>query len=395
MMPSLYVHVPFCLRKCDYCAFFSYPLAGSSKTNEEEAEREAQALVEIYLAGLGLEIQRYEKDAPSGVSSLFIGGGTPTALEAENLKHLLAMLRRGFLLEADAEATVEGNPGTLTKEKLELLRSYDINRFSLGVQSFKERCLQEVGRIHTAEQAKQSIRLLRASGFKNFNLDLMFGLPKQSFRDWQDTVEQALDFNPRHLSLYGLMIEEGTALARRLASAPGNEGSWLPDDDMQAKMYAWARKHLQKAGYSHYETSNFALPGWECRHNINYWQGKDYLGLGPGAVSCVQGIRWKNIESIREYGNRLAGARNPYAEDEREFLSREVRMAERVILGLRLTAGVDLSAFRRDFGTDIRDVYAEVLLKHEQSGILFVQNEHLCLNQKYVFLANSVLQDFV
>lgn len=394
-MPSLYVHVPFCLRKCDYCAFFSYPLVGSSKKNKDKTEQGAKALVNIYLKGLRSEIQRYQKDAPSGVSSLFIGGGTPTALETENLKNLLAMLRRGFLLEADAEATVEGNPGTLTREKLELLRYYGINRFSLGVQSFNESCLREIGRIHSAEQAKESIRLLQASGFHNLNLDLMFGLPKQSFRDWQDTVEQALDFNPQHLSLYGLVIEEGTALAGRLASDQGGGQSWLPDDDMQAKMYAWARKILQNAGYSHYETANFALPGWECRHNINYWQGKDYLGLGPGAVSCMQGIRWKNIESIKEYGKRLAKAQNPYDEDEREFLSREVRMAERVILGLRLTAGVDLQAFRRDFGTDIRDVYAEVLLKHEKSGILFVQDDHLCLNQKYVFLANSVLQDFV
>jgi oxygen-independent coproporphyrinogen-3 oxidase len=393
-MPSLYVHVPFCLRKCDYCAFFSFPLAKSNKTGGKKASEEARALTGVYLAGLGLEIQLHQKDAPSGVSSLFIGGGTPTVLERESLRQLLAMLRQGFFLAADAEATIEGNPGTLSKEKLEILRKYGINRFSLGVQSFQDRCLHEIGRIHTADEAKESIRLLQTAGFDNFNLDLMFGLPIQSFRDWQDTVEQALEFQPQHLSLYGLMLEEGTALARRLASAQGGD-IWLPDDDTQAGMYDWARKLLKNSGYCHYETSNFALPGWECRHNLSYWQGKDYLGLGPGAVSCLRGVRWKNIENIEEYNNRLARSRNPYDEEEREFLSREVRMAERVILGLRLTEGVDLASFRRDFGVDLRDVYTEVLRKYENKGILFIQNEHLCLSQEYAFVANSVLQDFV
>ena len=443
-MLGLYVHVPFCVRKCDYCAFFSYPLSGYKeidgygtidgygKIDEDEeidakADENGKALVAVYLQGLGVELQRYQKDAPQGVSSLFIGGGTPTALDVEDLERLLEVLQQGFLFEAGAEATVEGNPGTLSEEKLELLRRYGINRFSLGVQSFNDRCLKEIGRIHTSDQVRQSIRLLRTAGFDNLNLDLMFGLPGQSLEDWQETIEQALSFSPEHLSLYGLMIEEGTPLAKRLqrvekpSPEPLNDykgplpqsledckeptpnskmelinlGSQLPDDDLQAQMYAWAVKRLKGLGYKHYETSNFALPGLECRHNLKYWTGADYLGLGPGAVSCLQGTRWKNIEDIREYGRRLAIGHNPIDEGELELLSLSVRMAERVILGLRLAKGVDLYAFRQDFEIDLRDIYAEVLIKYERTGILFVQEGHLRLNQEYVFLANSVLKDFV
>lgn len=402
-MLGLYVHVPFCVRKCDYCAFFSYPLAGNKeidgyRTRDEngkidedaKTDENGKALVLAFLDGLGVEIQQFQKDAPQGVSSLFIGGGTPTALGLEDLERLMEVLKRGFLFEVGAEATVEGNPGTLTEEKLELLRRYGINRFSLGVQSFNDRCLKEIGRIHTSEQVRQSIRLLRVAGFDNLNLDLMFGLPRQSLKDWQETIEQALSFRPEHLSLYGLMIEEGTPLAERLQGV--EEPS---DDDLQAEMYAWAVKRLTGSGYIHYETSNFAIPGLECRHNLKYWTGGDYLGLGPGAVSCLQGTRWKNIEDIREYEHRLAIGQNPIDEEEVELLPLRVRMAERVILGLRLAKGVDLVAFKQDFESDLRDIYARVLIKYERTGILFVQEGCLRLNQEYVFLANSVLQDFV
>ncbi|MFZ3371962.1 MAG: radical SAM family heme chaperone HemW [Desulfitobacteriaceae bacterium] len=405
MMLGLYVHVPFCVRKCDYCAFFSYPLTGNKEIDgyvmrdgcgkiDEDAKKdeEEKSLLAVFLEGLGVEVQRYQMDAPQGVSSLFIGGGTPTALDVADLERLLEVLQRGFLFETGAEVTVEGNPGTLTEEKLELLRSYGINRFSLGVQSFNDRSLKEIGRIHTSDQVRQSIRLLRTAGFDNLNLDLMFGLPEQSLEEWQETIEQALSFRPEHLSLYGLMIEDGTPLAKRLESCLGSQ---IPDDDLQAQMYTWAVNRLTGLGYSHYETSNFALTGLECRHNLKYWTGEDYLGLGPGAVSCLQGKRWKNIEDIREYGHHLAIGQYPIDEGELEHLSLKVRMAERVILGLRLAKGVDLGVFKQDFECDLRDIYAEVLRKYEKTGILFVQEGYLRLNQEYVFLANSVLQDFV
>lgn len=395
MMPGLYMHVPFCLKKCDYCAFFSYPLSKDKDLiKNEEADTDQEALLNVYLNGLAEEIKQRLKDAPSGVSSLFIGGGTPTALGVKNLKRLLEMLKQGFSFESGAEATVEGNPGTLTEEKLELLRSFGINRFSLGVQSLSNKSLKEIGRIHTAEQVRQSIQLIRKAGFANLNLDLMFGLPGQSLAEWQKTLEEALEFSPEHLSLYGLMVEEGTPLAKRLEAEETGK-ILLPDDDLQAKMYKWAITRLEAAAYIHYETSNFACPGFECKHNLNYWNGKDYLGIGPGAVSCLQGLRWKNVEDIRTYGYSLATGQEPVEEREREILSLKIRMAERVILGLRLTKGVDLLAFRQDFGMDVRDVYKEVLKKHQKTGTLYIKEEHLCLNQEYSFLANFVLQDFV
>ncbi len=395
VMPGLYVHVPFCLKKCDYCAFFSQPLSEDKELIEnEEADTDQEALLKVYLNGLEEEIKRCQKDAPLGVSSLFIGGGTPTALGIKDLKRLLEMLKQGFLFESGAEATVEGNPGTLTEEKLELLRSFGINRFSLGVQSLSNKLLKEIGRIHTAEQVRESIQLIRNAGFANLNLDLMFGLPCQSLAEWQETLEQALEFSPEHLSLYGLMVEEGTPLAGRLESEETGK-ILLPDDDLQAEMYRWAITRLEAEAYIHYETSNFACPGFECKHNLNYWNGEDYLGIGPGAVSCLQGLRWKNVEDIRAYEYRLAKGQEPDEEREREILSLKIRMAERVILGLRLTKGVDLLAFRQDFGMDIRDVYKEVLKKHQKIGTLYIKEDHLCLNQEYSFLANFVLQDFV
>jgi oxygen-independent coproporphyrinogen-3 oxidase len=394
-MPGLYVHVPFCIKKCNYCDFFSYPLIGNKEVEEKgKTDEDIKALVNIYLDGLKAEIQLRQKDAPLGVSSLFIGGGTPTALDIEELDRLLQSLKQGFSLKPDAEATVEGNPGTLTKEKLELLKCYGINRFSLGVQSLSDQCLKVIGRIHTSEQVGLSIQLIRATGFDNLNLDLMFGLPGQSMTDWQKTLEQALEFSPEHLSIYGLMIEEGTPLARRLESDETGE-ILLPDDELQAQMYTWAITRLWFSGYIHYETSNFALPGFEGRHNLNYWNGEDYLGIGPGAVSCLRGLRWKNIEDIKGYACLLAKGQEPYQKSELEYLPLKVRMAERVILGLRLAKGVNLLAFRQDFGVDIRDVYTKVIRKHEKTGVLFVKEGHLCLNQEYNFLANAVLRDFV
>ncbi len=294
LMPSLYVHVPFCLQKCDYCAFYSHALKDSSRE-----------LVSLYLEGLDVEMAHRQKDAPQGVSSLFIGGGTPTALSPENLGRLMGLITHHFSFYEGSEKTVEGNPGTLTREKLVLLRQCGINRFSLGVQAFDDKLLKTVGRVHTAQHAREAIELLRDVGFRNLNLDLMFGLPKQDMASWQMSLEEALSFKPEHLSLYGLMLEEGTSLYARfmgdskstisentvvpkVSTEIENYGE-LPDDELQAKMQEWAVRHLEKAGYIQYETSNFALPGFECRHNLGYWRGEDYLGLGPGGyLVCTE-----------------------------------------------------------------------------------------------------------
>ncbi|KUO77724.1 MAG: coproporphyrinogen III oxidase [Desulfosporosinus sp. BRH_c37] len=405
-MPSLYVHIPFCVQKCDYCGFYSHSLVNSPKD-----------LISLYLEGLEVEMEKRKKDAPQGVSSLFIGGGTPTSLKDRDLERLMEMIHRHFSLNVKAENTVEGNPGTITDAKLTCLRRSGINRFSLGVQTFNDKLLKAVGRMHTAQEAREAIGLLRTTGFNNINLDLMFGLPEQDMVTWQETVEEALSYSPEHLSLYGLMLEEGTPLYERYNKGLNDkrdriegvkiesksrcrptiavQGDWIPDDDLQAEMYDWAVERLKQAKFSHYETSNFARPGYECLHNLGYWRGEDYLGLGPGGVSCLKRVRWKNIEEVRTYQSRLHNGQDPVDEAGPEALSLHECMAERMILGLRLEEGVNLDLFRKDFGVDLRDIYRDVLERYKNKDIFMFEDEYLRLNPKYSFVANSILQEFV
>ncbi|SPF46190.1 Radical SAM superfamily protein [Candidatus Desulfosporosinus infrequens] len=385
-LPSLYIHVPFCVRKCDYCAFYSHTLVDSPKD-----------FVVMYLEGLEVEIAKRRNDAPHGISSLFIGGGTPTALQDRDLERLMEIIHRHFRLNREAEQTMEGNPGTLISSKLDILRRYGINRFSLGVQAFDDKLLRAVGRMHTAGQAREAITRLRTAGFNNLNLDLMFGLPMQDMRAWQASLEEALSYSPEHLSLYGLMLEEGTPLYTRYTELTNahSELKWLPDDDLQAEMQEWAVERLKQEGYSQYETSNFARPGYECRHNLGYWRGADYIGLGPGGVSCLDRMRWKNIEEVGLYQSRLQDGQDLCEETEKESLTWHECMAERMILGLRLQEGVNLTAFRNDFGVDLRDIYRDVLERYKNKDVFVVQGDYLCLNPKYSFVANSILQEFV
>lgn len=407
-MPSLYVHVPFCIQKCDYCAFYSHSLAerSLSANGRDTSKNAAKDLISCYIKGLESEMAKRQKDAPEGVSSLFIGGGTPTALKEGDLLHLMERIHARFFFQAEVEKTVEGNPGTLTPSKLNILSQYGINRFSLGVQTFSDPLLKAIGRIHNAELARDAIRLLRVSGFQNLNLDLMFGLPGQNLSIWQETLEEAISFSPEHLSLYGLMLEEGTPLYARYDSASSLQcggqgrdelegGSLLPDDDLQAEMYDWAVARLQQEGYVHYETSNFARPGYECQHNLSYWRGNDYLGLGPGGVSCIQGVRWKNVENVHDYQRRILNDQDPFDPADYERLSHRERMAERMILGLRLAEGVQLSSFCNAFGADPRDIYKAVMERYKHQDVFCVCGDYLRLNPKYSFVANTILQEFV
>ena len=384
---SIYVHVPFCLSKCHYCAFFSEPI-GVDPIRTSSLESRTS-----YLDGLALEIELRQKDALPGASSLFIGGGTPTLLNEDELTRLMKLLRQGFALEPSAEFSVEGNPGTITGEKLRALMDAGVNRFSLGVQSFNDQLLRRIGRSHTADQARQGIESVRRAGIRNLNLDLIFGLPGQTMEDWQTSVGEALGHQPEHFSLYALTLEEGTVLARQEAKGLLGGEARLPDEDALADMYAWAVERLAAAGYGHYETSNFALPGYECRHNQNYWRGGDYLGLGPGAVSCRDGVRRRNIENIARYRSMLGKEREPVSEQ--EVLSLRQRMAERLILGLRTADGVDLAMFQADFGRPVEDVFGPDLAKHVRSGALSRTNGYLRLDKRYAFVANAILRDFV
>lgn len=348
----------------------------------------------MYLEGLEVEMAKRRKDAPQGVSSLFIGGGTPTALKDTDLERLMEMIQRHFHLTPGAEQTVEGNPGTLTLSKLNILRRYGINRFSLGVQTFDDKLLRAVGRVHTAQEAREAIGRIRTTGFDNISMDLMFGFPAQDMATWQATLEEALSYSPEHLSLYGLMLEEGTPLYERYR-VDNALLDQLPDDDLQADMHDWAAERLKQAGYINYETSNYARPGYECRHNLGYWRGEDYLGLGPGGVSCLNRVRWKNIEEVHTYQSRLLNGQDPVEAAGQEALSLHECMAERMILGLRLEEGVNLTSFRNDFGVDLRNIYEDVLERYKDKDVFMVQGEYLRLNPKYSFVSNVILKEFV
>ncbi|AGA70420.1 putative oxygen-independent coproporphyrinogen III oxidase [Desulfitobacterium dichloroeliminans LMG P-21439] len=376
-MPSLYVHVPFCIRKCAYCAFYSVPLQ--------------RAKVEDYLKGLNQEIALRQEEIPEEVSTLFMGGGTPTALSEIELETVFSLLKQRFNFAASAEKTIEANPGTLTAGKLHVLKDHGINRISLGVQSFNDTLLKRIGRIHGAQDIHDGVKMVREAGFHNLNLDLMFGLPGQSLEDWQKTLAEAIEIQPEHLSIYGLMIEENTPLELDTDLLKD-----LPGDDAQAEMYELGQEMLTKAGYLHYETSNYALPGHECRHNLGYWHGEEYLGLGPGAVSCLKNRRRKNCEDLALYREKLNREDLPIDSLEDESLTNDQQRSERIILGLRLAEGINLENFKKEFRVDLFELYPTALERYINRGVLRVEEgKFLKMNPEFWFVANSVLQEFV
>ena len=301
---GLYVHIPFCRAKCAYCDFNSY--AG------------LEHLFAPYVRALAREIELAGRRHPLQAQTIYLGGGTPTVLPLDLLGEVLAACRRAFQVPEGAEVTVEANPGTVDGDYLAGLLSLGINRLSLGVQSFDEGELRLLGRIHTAREAVEACHLAREVGFDNLNLDLIYGIPRQTLAGWRETLRQALDLHPDHLSLYALTLEEHTPLAQRIARGEVP----APDDDLAAEMYVLAEETLAEAGYVHYEISNWARPGRQCRHNLTYWRNQPYLGFGAGAHSYFRGVRWWNVSSPEEYIARLmqgpepavmeAGERGPF-----------------------------------------------------------------------------------
>jgi oxygen-independent coproporphyrinogen-3 oxidase len=375
--PGLYVHIPFCRSKCGYCAFTSYPCgappAGYLASVSQEAER---------MAVSGWVQAR-------NFATLFIGGGTPTIYEGGQLAGLIRDLGARFALAADAEITVEANPNTVTMEKLTQLREAGVNRLSLGVQSFSDRLLTAIGRSHSRAEALAAIDAARAAGFDNLNLDLIYGLPGQSLDDLRASLEVALENSPEHLALYELMVEPNTPMAHLV-----EEGDvTLPDDDAMAAMEAMAQGLLAGAGLQRYEIANFARPGFECRHNCNYWRNGSYLGLGAAAVSCLSGFRLKNVADPAQYGALLAQGEPPYAEA--EALGLHPRFRETVIMGLRLLEGVSLSALSSRFGLTLAEVYGTTVERLVERGLLVVAGDFMRLSDQALPVAHQVLAELV
>jgi len=373
---SLYLHIPFCHTRCHYCDFNTY--AGILPLREPYVRA---LIAEIALVG---DMARLSDGSPRRARTIFFGGGTPSLLTVEQVARLLDACRRAFALDEDAEISLEANPGTLSLEKLRGLRAAGVNRLSLGAQSFDVGLLQTLGRIHSPEEITQAVRSARLAGFSSLNLDFMFGLPGQSIRHWQGTLDQALALRPEHLSLYSLILEEGTPFYTWT-----QEGLITPgDEDLCADMYEYAEERLRAEGYENYEISNWSLPGHQCRHNLTYWWNLPYIGMGAGAHSFFAGKRFSDALDPQAYIRLLKAGEKPVAETEE--ISRLQEMTETAFLSLRTAMGLHLPTFAERFGESFDHFVGERLRVVEEAGLLQRERDWLRLSKRGRLLGNEV-----
>jgi oxygen-independent coproporphyrinogen-3 oxidase len=366
---ALYIHVPFCRHKCPYCSFVSYD------------DREAD--IPLYLSTLKKELIR--RAGGEHVRSIYFGGGTPSLLSVEYVGDLISAISSLFTVDEAAEITIEANPGTVNRAYLTAIRELSVNRLSLGVQSLNDRELALLGRIHTAAEARDAVQHARGAGFDNLSIDLIYGLPGQTLSDWQYTLDEAIMMRPEHLSLYSLTLEAETPMCRAI-----KEGS-LPelDPDASADHYELAEDCLAAQGYGHYEISNWARPGHECRHNLTYWQNRPYLGVGVAAHSCLDGHRRANTRSLDGYLAGFSGESSLVPELDEE-INPELELAETAILGLRLCQGIDRDDIHRRFGIDILVRYRRQVAEMVDAGLLEPADGHIKLTRRGRLLSNEV-----
>ncbi len=373
---SLYLHIPFCHTRCYYCDFNTY--AGILPLREPYVRA---LLTEIELAG---KLAQSAAGTSRRSRTIFFGGGTPSLLTVAQITRLLKACRRAFAVDEDAEITLEANPGTLSFEQLAGLHAAGINRLSMGAQSFDAELLKALGRIHSPAEITQAVYNARAAGFTSINLDFMFGLPGQTMRHWQATLDQALALHPDHFSLYSLIIEEGTPFYTWT-----HEGRITPgDEDLCADMYEYADERLQSAGYENYEISNWARPGHQSRHNLTYWQNLPYLGMGAGAHSYFAGKRFFNVLDPQQYINLLRMRQRPEAES--DTIDRVQEMSETAFLALRTAQGLHLPTFEERFAEPFTRFVGNRLRTVEEAGLLEQENGWLRLSNRGRLLGNEV-----
>jgi len=373
---GLYVHIPFCVRKCGYCDFLSW--CGTS----EEKETYVQALLK--------EIESYREFARGyRVSTVFVGGGTPSVLEAGQMEGVLGNIQEVFELEKKPEITLEMNPGTVTEEKLQCYKENGVNRLSIGLQSVKNEKLEVLGRIHSYEEFLESYELARKAGFTNISVDLISSIPGQKLEEWKEELAALSALSPEHISVYQLIIEAETPFYEKYAE----HEELLPDEEESREIYLWTGSFLKEQGYEQYEISNYAKPGKESRHNLKYWERGDYLGLGLGAASMVRNIRMSNTKDMKTYLERC-GQPKTMREDV-QFLEEARQMEEFMFLGLRKTRGVSRKEFRRIFGQEMDMVYEKALHKCLENGMLKEHKDRVYLSEEGVLLSNAVLSEFL
>ena len=372
---ELYLHMPFCVRKCAYCDFLSF------QTDQATQNRYAKRLMEdIDVMG--------EKYGDTPVETIFIGGGTPSVPDSSLIVGIMERVRKAFHVAEGAEISMEANPGTVTREKLTDYRRAGINRLSFGLQSANDRELKLLGRIHTWAEFLESFHLARECGFTNINIDLMSALPGQTRESWKDTLKRVTDLNPEHISAYSLIIEDGTPFGEKYGSEEGRK--LLPDEDSEREMYHETKRFLRDCGYERYEISNYAKPGRACRHNIGYWTGLPYLGLGLGASSYMDGCRFAVNSDMKQYLEEKPGMFTDV-----EKLTKKDMEEEFFYVGLRMTAGVSLPEFERRFGVSAKDVYPGLMEMFVEEKAAVFQGDRFVLTDYGLDVSNYIMAQFL
>lgn len=393
---AIYVHIPFCIKKCGYCDFLSYPI--KEQQHLYCGEVFGEGIPDLYFQRLLREIKEESlRYTFRTAGSLFIGGGTPSLLSARQITVLMDTLYDCFKIGHDAEITIEANPGTLTAGNLKTYYNEGINRISLGLQSVWNRELEHLGRIHNYDDFLKSYDLARNMGFKNINVDLMSGLPGQTLDRWEQTLRRVSELDPEHISAYGLIIEEGTPFYESYGTKNAIGKELLPSEETERNMYHMTETVLNEYGYRQYEISNYAKKDYECRHNIGYWIRKNYVGFGLGAASMVDNVRWKNTSVMKEYMESAAEDNHLTGRDikrEVTVLSLQEQMEEYMFLGLRMNAGVSEEEFFNCFGKSMKEIYGPWLDRMEKEGLLSV-GTRICLTKKGQDLANYVMAGFL
>ncbi|SHG89276.1 radical SAM family heme chaperone HemW [Tepidibacter thalassicus] len=376
MERGLYIHVPFCVKKCNYCDFNSF------KFTKEDKEK--------YIESLIREIGIYSENLKENCfSTIFIGGGTPTILSIEDISYIFKCIYDSFNIKKDAEITIESNPGTLTKEKLKLLYSIGVNRLSMGLQAYQKKHLDYLGRIHSYEEFEKNFKDAIDIGFENINVDIMFSLPNQTFDDWRETLENVVSLNPAHISAYSLIIEEETVFGKMYEKGELN----VLDEEIDLKMYHYTRDYLKTEGYNQYEISNFSKSGYECKHNILYWRSKEYLGLGPGAHSYLEGVRFSNYCSLETYFEKLNNNILPVEDSHK--LEEKDKIEEKIFMGLRMNEGIYFKEFKEEFEIDFMKEYKDIIEKLRNKNLIDYTKDRLYLTNRGIDLSNSVFVEFL
>lgn len=384
---GLYIHIPFCKKKCEYCDFISYE--GKENLVEKYIECVKHELTEI---GEQNRID-YENNLDDLVlvKTVYIGGGTPSFINSKYISELLNVIKNSFILDNDVEITLEVNPGTADEYKLKEYKDSGINRLSIGLQETHDRILKNIGRIHTYENFLNTYNLARKMGFNNINVDLMLGLPGQTLLDLNESLDNVIKLNPEHVSVYSLILEEGTPLYFKVS----NHQVQLPDDELERKMYWKVKEKLQKAGYIHYEISNFAKLGYESKHNLACWNQEEYIGVGVASHSYTNNVRYSVIENVEEYIKNIDTDNEADNIIFHEKQNKDSKMQEYMLLGLRKIEGIKIQEFKNKFEIDPIVLYKNELKKLKDEGLIKIDSNSIKLTNKGLDLANIVWEEFV